>query len=76
MTQLDFAKIKELAEHYKPDMTRFLRDMIHLPSESRQEKAVIERIKEELERVSGWDSIKRKSIPWATSWAPSETGSI
>ena len=54
MTQLDFAKIKELAEHYKPDMTRFLRDMIRLPSESRQEKAVIVRIKQELERV-GFD---------------------
>jgi putative selenium metabolism hydrolase len=54
MTQIDSAKIKELAESYKPDMTRFLRDMIHLPSESRQEKAVIERIKEELERV-GFD---------------------
>jgi putative selenium metabolism hydrolase len=57
MTQLDFAKIKELAEHYKPDMTRFLRDMIRLPSESCQEKAVVERIKEEMERV-GFDKVE------------------
>jgi putative selenium metabolism hydrolase len=54
MSQLDFAKIKELAESYRPDMTRFLRDMIRLPSESCQEKAVVERIKEEMEKV-GFD---------------------
>ena len=57
MKQLDFAKIKELAEGYKPDMTRFLRDMIRLPSESRQEKAVVERIKEEMEKV-GFDKVE------------------
>jgi putative selenium metabolism hydrolase len=51
MSQLDFAKIKELAESYKPDMTRFLRDMIRLPSESCQEKAVVERIREEMQKV-------------------------
>jgi hypothetical protein len=28
MRPIDFAKVKELAERYKPDMTRFLRDMI------------------------------------------------
>ncbi len=57
MKQLDFAKIKELAEDYKPDMIRFLRDMIRLPSESRQEKAVVERIKEEMEKV-GFDKVE------------------
>ncbi|MGD9079981.1 MAG: YgeY family selenium metabolism-linked hydrolase, partial [Desulfobacterales bacterium] len=57
MKQLDFAKIKELAEGYKPDMTGFLRDMIRLPSESRQEKAVVERIKEEMEKV-GFDKVE------------------
>ena len=54
MPQLNFAKIKELAESYKPEMTRFLRDMIRLPSESCQEKAVVERIKAEMEKV-GFD---------------------
>ena len=54
MSQLDFAKIKELAENYRPDMTRFLRDMIRLPSASCQEKAVVERIKEEMDKV-GFD---------------------
>ncbi|MCP4622788.1 MAG: YgeY family selenium metabolism-linked hydrolase [bacterium] len=54
MTQIDFNKINELAESYKPEMTRFLRDMIKLPSESCQEKAVVLRIKEEMEKV-GFD---------------------
>ncbi len=56
MPQLDYAKIKELAEGYKPDMTRFLRDMIRLPSESCNEKAVVERIKQEMEKV-GFDKV-------------------
>ncbi|MEJ2137507.1 MAG: YgeY family selenium metabolism-linked hydrolase, partial [Desulfofustis sp.] len=56
MSQLNFAKIKEMAESYKPDMTQFLRDMIRLPSESCQEKAVIERIKEEMQKV-GFDKV-------------------
>jgi len=54
MPQLDFNKINELAESYKPQMTRFLRDMIKLPSESCDEKAVVLRIKEEMEKV-GFD---------------------
>jgi len=54
MTSIDFNKINELAENYKPEMTRFLRDMIKLPSESCQEKAVVQRIKEEMEKV-GFD---------------------
>ena len=57
MSKLDFAKIKELADGYKPEMTRFLRDMIRLPSESCQEKAVVERIKEEMEKV-GFDKVE------------------
>jgi putative selenium metabolism hydrolase len=56
MSQPDFAKIKELAENYQPEMTRFLRDMIRLPSESCQEKAVVERVKVEMEKV-GFDSV-------------------
>ena len=56
MSQPDFANIKKLAEEYKPDMTRFLRDMIRLPSESCSEKAVVERIKAEMEKV-GFDKV-------------------
>jgi putative selenium metabolism hydrolase len=54
MTQIDFDKINELAESYKPEMTRFLRDMIRLPSESCDEKAVVERVRYEMEKV-GFD---------------------
>jgi putative selenium metabolism hydrolase len=57
MSQLNFARINELAEGYKVDMTRFLRDMIRLPSESCQEKAVVGRIKEEMEKV-GFDNVE------------------
>ena len=54
MTQINVSKINELSEIYKPAMTQFLRDMIKLPSESCQEKAVVQRIKEEMEKV-GFD---------------------
>ncbi len=57
MTSIDFNKINDLAENYKPEMTRFLRDMINLPSESGQEKAVVLRIKEEMEKV-GFDKVE------------------
>ena len=57
MTQIDYAKIRALAEGYKPEMTRFLRDMIKLPSESCQEQAVVQRIKEEMQKV-GFDKIE------------------
>lgn len=57
MTQIDFNKINDLAENYKPEMTRFLRDMIKLPSESCREKAAALRIKEEMEKV-GFDKVE------------------
>ena len=57
MYQLDFNKINELAESYKPEMTQFLRDMIKLPSESCNEEAVVQRIKQEMEKV-GFDRIE------------------
>jgi len=57
MKPIDFNKINELAESYKPEMTRFLREMIRLPSESCREKAVVLRIKEEMEMV-GFDKVE------------------
>jgi len=54
MAELDFEKINQLAEQYKPEMTAFLRDMVAIPSESCDEKAVVARIKEEMEKV-GFD---------------------
>jgi putative selenium metabolism hydrolase len=55
--KINTVKIKELAKSYETDMTQFLRDMIRLPSESCQEKAVVERIRKEMEKV-GFDRVE------------------
>ena len=51
-----FTKALELANTYQPEMSRFLRDMIALPSESGCEEKVVLRIKEEMEKV-GFDRV-------------------
>ncbi len=57
MAAPDFARINDLAGRYEPDMTRFLRDMIRIPSESCRERDVVLRIKQEMERV-GFDRVQ------------------
>ena len=52
--QVPFEQILQRAGHYKADMTRFLRDMIAIPSESCDEKNVVLRIEQEMERC-GFD---------------------
>lgn len=52
----NFGKALELAQKYQPEMSRFLRDMIAIPSESCQEEKVVLRIKEEMEEV-GFDKV-------------------
>lgn len=54
---IDFGKVLQKAEEYQPDITKFLRDMIAIPSESCQEEQVIQRIKEEMEKV-GFDRVE------------------
>jgi putative selenium metabolism hydrolase len=54
---LDFEQIVEKAEHYRPQITAFLRDMIAIPSESCEEEKVILRIKQEMESV-GFDRVE------------------
>ena len=54
--KVPFEKVLEKAQEYKADMVKFLRDMIRLPSESCEEKAVIQRIKQEMEKV-GFDKV-------------------
>ena len=54
---IDFKKVLEIAENYKPSISKFLRDMIAIPSESRQEEQVIQRIKKEMEMV-GFDRVE------------------
>ncbi|HWR41764.1 YgeY family selenium metabolism-linked hydrolase [Sporomusa sp.] len=55
--KLEFEKIMELAQKYEPEISKFLRDMIAIPSESCQEEKVILRIKEEMEKV-GFDKVE------------------
>ncbi|HEX3022242.1 MAG TPA: YgeY family selenium metabolism-linked hydrolase [Lachnospiraceae bacterium] len=52
-----FEQILQAAESYKPQISKFLRDLIALPSESTQEKEVILRIKDEMEAV-GFDKVE------------------
>lgn len=54
---IPYDQILKLARKYQPDMTRFLRDMIAIPSESCDEKRVIARIKQEMEKV-GFDRVE------------------
>jgi len=56
MLEVKFDKVLELAKQYEPEMSKFLRDMIAIPSESAQEGKVILRIKEEMEKV-GFDKV-------------------
>ncbi|MBU3181280.1 YgeY family selenium metabolism-linked hydrolase [Clostridium psychrophilum] len=53
---VDFKKVLQKAEEYKGDISRFLRDMIAIPSESCDEAKVIERIRKEMQKV-GFDKI-------------------
>lgn len=53
----NFEQILQAAESYKPQISKFLRDLIALPSESTQEKDVILRIKDEMEAV-GFDKVE------------------
>ena len=55
--KIDYAAILDGAEGYQPAISRFLRDLIALPSESCQEQQVIRRIKQEMESV-GFDRVE------------------
>lgn len=54
--KVDFKTVLAKANEYQKDMTQFLRDMIAIPSESCQEREVVLRIKEEMQKV-GFDEI-------------------
>ncbi|MBU0465496.1 MAG: YgeY family selenium metabolism-linked hydrolase [Proteobacteria bacterium] len=58
---IDFQKVMEKAEEYKPQISAFLRDMIAIPSESCDEKKVVQRIKQEMEAV-GFDRVEIDSM--------------
>jgi len=44
-------KVRKKADEYKEDLYSFLRDLIKIPSTSTNEKAVVERIKKEMEKL-------------------------
>jgi putative selenium metabolism hydrolase len=48
---VDFQKILQKAEEYRGDISKFLRDIIAIPSKSCDEGKVVERIREEMQRV-------------------------
>ena len=50
-------RIAELAQAYEPDIVQFLRDLIAIPAESGHEGPVIQRIRQEMEKV-GFDEIR------------------
>ena len=54
---IDYELVLAKARGYQPAISRFLRDLIALPSESCQEKEVIRRIKQEMESV-GFDRVE------------------
>ena len=54
MLDINYDKVKEQAQSYEQDMTKFLRDLIFLKGESAQEGDKSNRIKEEMEKV-GFD---------------------
>ena len=54
--KVPFEQVLERAQFYKADMVKFLRDMVAIPSESCQEKEVVLRIKQEMEKV-GFDKV-------------------
>jgi len=54
---IDYQAVLKKAEEYQPQISKFLRDMIAIPSESCQEKEVVLRIKQEMEAV-GFDKIE------------------
>ena len=64
---MDFNKIKEAAKQYEAGMTKFLRDMIAIPSESCEEKGVVMRIKEEMEKL-GYDKVEIDALGNVIGW--------
>lgn len=54
---IDFKRVLDRAEAYRPQISAFLRDMVAIPSESCQEAGVIQRIQQEMQAV-GFDRVE------------------
>jgi putative selenium metabolism hydrolase len=64
---MDFAAIKRAAAAYGPDMNRFLREMIAIPSESCGEEGVARRIADEMKRL-GYDKVEFDGLGNVIGW--------
>ena len=64
---MDFEQIKQAAEGYQKDMSRFLRDMIAIPSESCEEAGVVERIRQEMIKL-GYDKVEVDKLGNIIGW--------
>ena len=64
---MDFEAIRQAAEGYQKDMTRFLRDMIAIPSESCEEEGVAKRIAEEMKKL-GYDKVEIDGLGNVIGW--------
>ena len=64
---MDFEAIKRAAQNYLPQMTRFLRDLIAIPSESCEEEGVIRRTIAEMEAL-GFDKAEIDPEGNALGW--------
>ncbi len=53
---IDFTRVNEKAEEYRPRISAFLREMVAIPSESCQEEKVVQRIQQEMHTV-GFDRV-------------------
>ena len=64
---MDFAAIKNAAEGYQAEMSRFLRDMIAIPSESCEEEGVVKCIAKEMEKL-GYDKVEIDKLGNVIGW--------
>ncbi len=64
---MDFEAIKQAAQNYLPNMTKFLRDLIAIPSESCEEEGVIRRTIAEMEAL-GFDKAEIDPEGNALGW--------
>ncbi len=55
--RIDGKAVLRQAEKYRPDVIRFMRDLIAIPGESTQERAVVSRIAKEMRKV-GFDRVR------------------
>ena len=64
---MDISKVKQAAQGYEAQMTRFLRDLIAIPSESCEEEGVIKRTIKEMESL-GFDKAEIDPEGNALGW--------